>query len=34
MTVRIDQTTAYEPDAVVYSGEKIARSAVRGARIR
>ena len=28
MTVRIDQTTAYEPDAVVYSGEKIARSAV------
>jgi len=28
MTVRIDQTTAYEPDAVVCSGEKIARSAV------
>ena len=28
MTVRIDETTAYEPDAVVYSGEKIARSAV------
>jgi Uma2 family endonuclease len=28
MTVRIDQTTAYEPDAVVYFGEKIARSAV------
>jgi Uma2 family endonuclease len=28
MTVRIDQTTAYEPDAIVYSGEKIARSAV------
>jgi len=28
MTMRIDQTTAYEPDAVVYSGEKIARSAV------
>lgn len=28
MTVRIDQTTAYEPDVVVYSGERIARSAV------
>lgn len=28
MTVRIDQTTAYEPEAVVYSGERIARSAV------
>lgn len=28
MTVRIDQTTAYEPDAVVYSGEKLSRSAV------
>jgi Uma2 family endonuclease len=26
--VRVDQTTAYEPDAVVHSGEKIARSAV------
>jgi Uma2 family endonuclease len=28
MTARIDQTTAYEPDAVVYSGDKIARSAI------
>jgi Uma2 family endonuclease len=28
MTVRIDETTAFEPDAVVYSGEKIPRSAV------
>jgi Uma2 family endonuclease len=28
MTVRIDQMTAYEPDAVVYSGERIPRSAV------
>jgi Uma2 family endonuclease len=28
MTIRIDQTTAYEPDAVVYSGEKIARTAI------
>ena len=28
MTVRIDQMTAYEPDAVVYSGEKLPRSAV------
>jgi Uma2 family endonuclease len=28
MTVRIDQTTAYEPGAVIYSGEKISRSAV------
>ncbi len=28
MTVRIDETTAFEPDAVVYSGEKIPRTAV------
>jgi Uma2 family endonuclease len=28
MTVRVDGETAYEPDAVVYSGEKIPRSAV------
>jgi Uma2 family endonuclease len=28
MTVRIDDTTAYEPDAIVYCGPKIARSAV------
>jgi Uma2 family endonuclease len=28
MTVRVDDKTAYEPDAVVYSGEKIPRSAV------
>ena len=28
VTIRIDDTTAYEPDAVVYSGERIARSAV------
>jgi Uma2 family endonuclease len=27
-TVRIDRTTAFEPDAVVYSGEKIPPSAV------
>jgi Uma2 family endonuclease len=28
MTVRIDETTAFEPDAVVYAGEKIPRSAI------
>jgi Uma2 family endonuclease len=28
MTVRIDDTTAYEPDAVVYCGEKLLPSAV------
>jgi Uma2 family endonuclease len=28
MTVRIDETTAFEPDAVVYSGEKIPPFAV------
>ncbi len=28
MTVRIDETTAYEPDAVVYCGEKVPPSAV------
>jgi len=28
MTVRVDETTAFEPDAVVYLGEKIPRSAV------
>jgi Uma2 family endonuclease len=28
MTVRIDETTAFEPDAVVYSGEKLPRSAI------
>jgi len=28
MTVRVDHRTAYEPDAVVYCGEKIPRSAV------
>jgi len=28
MTVRIDNKTAYEPDAIVYRGPKIARSAV------
>jgi Uma2 family endonuclease len=28
MTVRIDESTAFEPDAVVYSGEKIPRSAI------
>jgi Uma2 family endonuclease len=28
MTVRIDETTAFEPDAVVYSGEKIPQTAV------
>jgi Uma2 family endonuclease len=28
MTVRIDETTAYEPDALVYCGQKLARSAV------
>jgi Uma2 family endonuclease len=28
MTVRIDGNTAFEPDAVVYSGEKIAPSAI------
>lgn len=28
MTVRIDDKTAYEPDAIVYCGPKIARSAV------
>jgi Uma2 family endonuclease len=28
MTVRIDDETAYEPDAIVYCGPKIARSAV------
>jgi Uma2 family endonuclease len=28
MTVRIDETTAYEPDAVVYCGPKIPPSAV------
>src|ERR1700744_1773709 len=28
MTVRIDQTTAYEADAVVCAGEKISRTAV------
>jgi Uma2 family endonuclease len=28
MTVRIDETTAYEPDALVYCGPKLAPSAV------
>jgi Uma2 family endonuclease len=28
MTVRIDDKTGYEPDAIVYCGSKIARSAV------
>jgi len=28
MTVRIDDTTAYEPDALVYCGTKLPRSAV------
>jgi len=28
MTVRIDQTTAYEPDALVYCGSKLVPSAV------
>jgi Uma2 family endonuclease len=28
MTVRIDDETAYEPDAIVYCGPKIARSAI------
>ena len=28
MTVRIDDSTAFEPDAVVYSGEKLPRSAI------
>jgi len=28
MTVRIDDETAYEPDAIVYCGPKIARAAV------
>jgi Uma2 family endonuclease len=28
MTVRIDKKTAYEPDAIVYGGSKIPRSAV------
>jgi Uma2 family endonuclease len=28
MTVRIDETTAYEPDALVYCGEKVLRTAV------
>lgn len=28
MTVRIDKATAFEPDAVVYAGEKIPRTAI------
>jgi Uma2 family endonuclease len=28
MTVRVDQRTAYEPDALVYCGQKLQRSAV------
>ena len=28
MTVRIDETTAYEPDALVYCGEKLPPSAI------
>lgn len=28
MTVRIDETTAYEPDAVVYCGQKLPPSAI------
>ncbi len=28
MTVRIDETTAYEPDALVYCGEKLSPSAI------
>jgi Uma2 family endonuclease len=28
MTVRIDETTAYEPDALVYCGEKIPPTAI------
>jgi Uma2 family endonuclease len=28
MTVRIDETTAYEPDALVYCGEKLAASTI------
>jgi Uma2 family endonuclease len=28
MTIRIDDATAYEPDAVVYCGEKLAPSAI------
>jgi Uma2 family endonuclease len=28
MTVRIDESTAFEPDAIVYSGEKLPRSAI------
>jgi Uma2 family endonuclease len=28
MTVRIDETTAYEPDALVYCGEKLAPTAI------
>jgi Uma2 family endonuclease len=28
MTIRIDETTAYEPDAVVYRGAKLAPSAI------
>jgi Uma2 family endonuclease len=27
MTVRVDKKTAYEPDALVYGGQKLARSA-------
>jgi Uma2 family endonuclease len=28
MTVRVDETTAYEPDALVYSGQKLPPSAI------
>ena len=28
MIVRIDETTAYEPDALVYCGEKLSPSAI------
>jgi hypothetical protein len=28
MTVRVDETTAYEPDALVYCGTKLAPSAI------